>query len=363
VRHGRKIRHLETQRVRKDGSVIEVSVSVTPIRDDSGTVAGVAAIARDLTEFNREQAEREAAQAQLQQTERLETVGQLAGGLAHDFNNLLGAITGYAGLVVAETASDPQVRADVEQILAAAQRGAQLTRQLLVFSRHQPGRAVPVDVGAVVTGMRDLMVASVGPDVAVRVDLAVDLPPVLGDEGRLEQVLLNLAVNARDAMPEGGVLAITTARPGSAGAAERPREADPDTGWVELAVADTGTGMSPEVAKRVFEPFFTTKEADQGTGLGLATVHGIITAMGGSVKLETAEGRGTTFRISLPAIAGEAGQVEASPAPGARAERGHGEVVLVVDDEPALLAVVSRICHGGGGWLCGGGGGGLGAAG
>ena len=343
VRRGQRVRHLETQRVRKDGSVIDVSVSVSPIRDDSGAVAGAAAVTRDLTEVNQAQAARQAAEARVRQTERLETVGQLAGGLAHDFNNLLGAITGYAGLVAEETASDPGIRADVEQILAAAYRGAQLTRQLLMLSRQDPAPPVPVDVSAVVTGARDLLSASVGPEVEVRLDLAADLPPVVGDEGRLEQVLLNLAVNARDAMPAGGVLTISTARaqPGNE-VAERLEAAGRAAGSVELAVADTGSGMSREVARRIFEPFFTTKEADRGTGLGLSTVHGIITGMGGRVTVQTALRQGTTFRISLPAAAGEAVPAPAGSAPRA-ATRGHGEVILVVDDEPALLGVTSRM--------------------
>jgi two-component system, cell cycle sensor histidine kinase and response regulator CckA len=342
VRRGQRVGHFETERVRRDGAVIDVSVSVSPIRDDSGMVTGAAAVARDLTEINQAQAARQAAEARARQAERMEAVGQLAGGLAHDFNNLLGAITGYAGLVAKETASDPAVRDDVEQILAAAQRGAQLTRQLLMFSRPDPVQPVPVDVGAVVTAARDLLCASIGPGVEVRLDLAGDLPLVLGDDARLEQVLLNLAVNARDAMPGGGVLTIRTAWAEPGGELQGPLRAGAGVGSVELAVTDTGTGMSPEVAERAFEPFFTTKEADQGTGLGLATVHGIVTAMGGSVIVETALGQGTTFRVSLPATVGHVARAETGSAPGAAA-CGHGEVVLVVDDEPALLDVTSRM--------------------
>jgi two-component system, cell cycle sensor histidine kinase and response regulator CckA len=202
-----------------------------------------------------------------------------------------------------------------------------------------------VDVGAVVTAAYDLLSASMGPDVKVRLDLAEDLPLVLGDAGRLEQVLLNLAVNARDAMPDGGMLTISTA-------AVRPRRGQPDplkamqdAGVVELVVADTGTGMSEEVAQRIFEPFFTTKESDKGTGLGLATAHGIISGLGGTVTVDTALGHGSMFRISLPAAAGNAApetQREAGAAP-ASAPSGHGEVVLIVDDEPALLDVTSRM--------------------
>ena len=217
VREGKRIHRLETQRMRRDGSGIEVSLSVSPIRDDSGVVAWAAAVARDLTEINQSQAARQAAEARVRLTERMETVGQLAGGLAHDFNNLLGAITGYAGLVAEETASDPRVRADVEQILTAASRAAQLTRELLIFSRQDSAQPAPVDVGAVVTAASDLLRASIGPGVQVRLDLAEELPLVLGDAGRLEQVLLNLAVNARDAMPGGGMLTIRTARAESGG--------------------------------------------------------------------------------------------------------------------------------------------------
>jgi len=344
VRQGRRIRHLETRRMHRDGRLIDVSVSVSPIRDDSGAVIGAAAVGRDLTEVNKAQTTRRAAEARARQAERMETVGQLAGGLAHDFNNLLGAITGYAGLVAEETASNPRIRADIGQILAAAQRGAELTRQLLVFSRQEPGQATPVDLSSVVTAAYDLLSASVGPGIEVRLELTGDLPPVLGDAGRLEEVLLNLAVNARDAMPTGGVLTISTAAGLSGGQAE-PATAGQHSETVELAVADTGTGMSDDVAQRAFEPFFTTKEADKGTGLGLATVHGIVMGLGGTITVETAEGHGSMFRISLPVATGD---IPPLPAPEARlvpgAElAGHGEVVLVVDDEPALLDVTCRI--------------------
>jgi two-component system, cell cycle sensor histidine kinase and response regulator CckA len=346
IRAGERVAEAEAWRVRSDGAVIDVATSVFPIRDAAGTVTGVAAVTRDITEQRRAERERQASEARLQMAERLETVGQLAGGIAHDFNNLLAAIIGYAGLVAGQL-SDPAARADVEQIMSTAQRAAALTKELLVFSSREPGEPEELDLNAVVAGVRNMLAVSVGEHIEVRVDPAAALPAVRADRGRLEQVLLNLVVNARDAMPEGGSLRIAT------GVVDLPvgdsrlhTGVDPGL-FAELAVSDTGTGMSAEVAARIFEPFFTTKPVGQGTGLGLATVYGIVTGAGGCIGVDSAAGAGTTFRIYLPAAGGSA--APAGPGAAAPAARraagpaGHGETVLVVDDERAVLEVTSRV--------------------
>jgi hypothetical protein len=342
LRRGERVEHFETRRVRKDGALIDVSVSISPVRDASGAVVGAATVARDVTEHHRALAERQASEARLHQAERMETVGQLAGGVAHDFNNLLGAIIGFAGLVADASADRPAVRADAEQILGAAQRAARLTRELLTFSRREPSQPELVDLNAVVTDSRDLLAASAGDRTGLRFELAAAVPAVLADRGQVEQVLLNLAVNARDAMPEGGTLTLATGQAdlGKGQPSARP-EASPGR-YAELTVSDTGCGMSAEVARHVFEPFFTTKPLGEGTGMGLATVYGIVTQAGGTISVDSEEGMGTSFHVYFPAAG-----LPAPALPGAPA-RGNGERVLVVDDEPAVLAATARILRGNG---------------
>ena len=342
VRAGQRVESVETQRVRKDGAVIDVSVSVSPVLGADGAVIGAATVTRDITERVRAAAAREASEARLRTAERLETVGQLAGGIAHDFNNLLSAIMGYADLVGGE-AADPAVQADVEQIMATAERAAALTKDLLVFSRREPGEPQDLDLNAVIAGVQSMLAISVGEHIAVRVDPAAALPAVRTDRGRLEQALLNLAVNARDAMPEGGSLTIAT------GVVDLPvgdprlhTGVDPGS-FVELAVSDTGMGMSAEVAARIFEPFYTTKPIGRGTGLGLSTVYGIVTGAGGCIVVDSAEGAGATFRIYLPAVARPAESVVAAPAGRVPGPVGNGERVLVVDDERAVLEVTAQV--------------------
>jgi CheY-like chemotaxis protein len=280
--------------------------------------------------------------------QRLETVGQLAGGIAHDFNNLLAAIIGYAGLA-ADAVSDPAVRADVEQVLATAQRAAALTKELLVFSRREPTEPAELDLNAVIAGVQRMVAVTIGAHIEIRVAPAGALPAVRIDRGRMEQVLLNLAINARDAMPDGGSLTMATGVVDLAvGDARLHSGVDPGP-FVELAVSDTGTGMSAQVAARIFEPFFTTKPVGQGTGLGLATVYGIVTGAGGCIGVDSAAGAGTTFHVYLPAAAAPAvpavpaGREPTAPTGRAAGPAGHGEMVLVVDDERAVLEVTSRI--------------------
>jgi PAS domain S-box-containing protein len=336
LRRGQRIHRHQTKHVRKDGAILEVSVSASPVRNAGGAVAGVALVERDVTSHNRTEAALAALGARMTDSERMETVGQLTGGLAHDFNNLLGAIVGYVELAAGATADRPAVRADLEQIQAAAERASRLTRQLLIFSLRETGRPGMLDLGDVVAGIRELVTASVGSRVELRFALAAMKLPTVADRGDLEQVLLNLAVNARDATPPGGVVTISTgAADLSSAGAGRPADVPPGR-YVELAVGDTGTGMTADVAARIFEPLFTTKAAAHGTGLGLSTVYQAVTRAGGAISVDTGEGAGATFHVYLPA----ADLPAAGPPPdGVR----HLETVLVVDDEPAMLRSTVRI--------------------
>jgi two-component system cell cycle sensor histidine kinase/response regulator CckA len=256
-------------------------------------------------------------------------------------------LTGFASLVADASADRPEVRADAEQIVAAARRASRLTRELLIFSRREPAQPELIDLNAVIAGAHALLVLSVGRRVELRFELAAGVPAVLADRGQVEQVLLNLAVNARDAMPGGGALTVATGQAdlgrGDPGA---PSELSPGC-YVELTVGDTGCGMSAEVAHHAFEPFFTTKPLGEGSGLGLATAYVIVTQAGGTISMDSEQGVGTVIHVFLPAAAAPV------PAPGGGPEAaapagGSGERVLVVDDEPAMLAVTARILRGNG---------------
>jgi len=335
---------------RRDGSTFPAEISLSSIGTDSGTLA-LAAV-RDVTERLEARAERErlATQAergrlerQMHQSQRLESLGQLAGGVAHDFNNLLGVISSYAAFAAKGIArQDPggrwqSISDDIEQVQLAAKRAADLTHQLLTFARREVIQPQSLNLNDTVTGMEQLLGRTLGEHVELIIDLGENLPLVLADRGQLEQVLVNLAVNSRDAMPGGGKLTIQTV-------AEQVDEATtaqkgPSPGqYVTLAVSDTGCGIPAHLLDRVFEPFFTTKPQGEGTGLGLATIYGIMTQAGGTVRIYSEVDVGTTVRAYLPVTAGAADRAE----PSAPAQPGTGQVVLVVEDEPALREVTRR---------------------
>jgi signal transduction histidine kinase len=294
-----------------------------------------------IKERLRARAERERLENRLHQAQRLESLGQLAGGVAHDFNNLLAVILTCASFVAEATADNESVRADVDQIQAAAERAARLTRQLLIFGRRDKAKIEILDLGAVVTDIHGLLARTIGEDVTLVVRATEGLPAISADRGQMEQVLINLAVNARDAMPDGGTLTI---RLGTTmlddGYARLHPQITPGQ-YVELSVSDTGVGMPPEIVSRIFEPFFTTKTRDKGTGLGLATVHGIVAGSGGSLNVYSEPGMGTTFRAFFPPMQGPAA-LATEPAE-ASATQGHGETVLVTEDEPAVRQITARI--------------------
>ena len=266
-----------------DGSVLTMEATTSPLPGLDGSPARILATVRDVTE-------RRLLEEQLRQSQKLESIGRLAGGVAHDFNNILTAIRGYAELLLIDLADDAPARESAEEIARAATRAAGLTGQLLAFSRKQVLRPQRLDLNEIVTGMSSLLARTLGEDVVLTTALETGLRPTLADPTQVEQVVLNLAVNARDAMPHGGRLLLRTAN------------VDLDEGaHVALVVADTGTGMDDETASRIFEPFFTTKEVGAGTGLGLATVHGIVAQSGGVIEVASEPDVGTTFTVCLPA--------------------------------------------------------------
>jgi len=318
---------------RKDGRLLTVQLSVRAVRNGSGKVEYYETFVRDVTEQRR-------LQTQLVQSQKMEAVGRLAGGIAHDFNNLLTVITTSCDLLLEDlTASDPK-REDVQQVRQAADGAAALTRQLLAFSRQQVLAPQIVNLGDVVYGVEKMLRRVIGEDVDLVTVLGPDVGAVKADVGQIEQVLMNLAVNARDAMPTGGKLTIETANVEHDPDYAREQEAAAVSRFVMLAVSDTGTGMDEATKARIFEPFFTTKELGKGTGLGLATVYGIVRQSGGFIWVYSEPGLGTTFKIYLPqvdegAVAAAAG---ATAAPGT-SHRGT-ETVLLVEDAAAVRSVI-----------------------
>ncbi len=279
-------------------------------------------------------------QEQLQQAVKMEAVGRLAGGIAHDFNNLLTAILGAAELALEELDGSHPVRADVEEIRHSAGRAALLTRQLLAFSRRQVLRPEILNLNEVVTGMEKLITRLVGPGIATRYELAADLGTTRADRGQLEQVLMNLAVNARDAMPEGGALTISSANTALGERSPEGQRVVPGA-YVRLTVRDTGIGMSETVRQHLFEPFFTTKERGKGTGLGLATVYGIIKQSDGYIWAGGSPGAGAEFIIYLPRVEAAA---EPPPPPLAPVDIPHrAATLLVVEDEPSVRRLARRV--------------------
>lgn len=270
----------------------DMNASLQPMRGPDGGIAGVIGLALDVTE-------RKALEQQLRESQKMEAVGRLTGGVAHDFNNLLTAIRGYAELLLEEPARPEQDRADLEEIRKAAEQAARLTQQLLAFSRREMLQPEELDLNAVVDDMSSMLRRIVGEDIRLEADLAHHLPRVKVDRARFEQVIVNLVVNARDAMPEGGDLCIRTS------AVERPPDGPTPNGTcVRVTVSDTGTGIPEESQSHLFEPFFTTKPMGKGTGLGLSTVLGIAQQSGGRIEYETELGSGSAFHVLLPSIGG-----------------------------------------------------------
>jgi signal transduction histidine kinase/ActR/RegA family two-component response regulator len=312
-----------------DGSEWDAWLSLSPVRGEAG--ADILVQILDITAQRKAEAQSRDLEAQLRQAQKMESIGLLAGGIAHDFNNLLTAIKGYGSLLVEQLRADPSVVESAEQIMAAADRAALLTRKLLSFSRKQNIDLRPLSLAEVVRGMDHLLRRTLGEDVRleVRTDAVDDV--CMLDAGQVEQVLMNLAVNARQAMPKGGLLIIETSRIHLGQDYADDHHGVKPGAYAQLTISDNGTGMTPEVQRRAFEPFFTTKPAGQGTGLGLSVVYGAVRQHGGHINLYSEVNVGTTFRIYWPAIEGAAASARPAPQPVLK-PTGHGLLLLVEDD-------------------------------
>ncbi len=329
------VHHVETEVFwRKDGTSFPVAYTSTPIRDENGELVGAVVTFRDISE-------QKLLQEQLHQAARMEAIGQLAGGVAHDFNNLLTVISTYSQLLLLRTSLEEPFHGYVEEIGLAGQRAASLTRQLLAFSRKQFVQPRELDVNALVTNLTKMLERLIGEHIELTTFLAPSLGMVKIDPGQLEQTIVNLVVNARDAMPEGGKITIETANvekihTDSLGHGQlHPSHA------VRLSVRDSGHGMDAETRSRIFEPFFTTKEPGKGTGMGLSTAYGIVTQNDGTIEVDSTPGQGTTFRITLPRI--EETQQTVDRPPIAVPLSSGTETVLVVEDEGILRKVVRDV--------------------
>lgn len=320
---------------RRDGSLYEEETTISPVRDKAGEISHFVAVKRDITETL-------ALEAQLLQAQKMEAVGRLAGGMAHDFNNLLTLLINHAEFLKDSLPAAAREQADVAGILAAAERATNLTRQLLTFSRHELAQTEVVDMNRVIRNVEQLLRHSLGEDIRLHIELAATLPPIKADPGKLEQVLMNLIINARDAMPRGGDLHIGT-RALPPGAQPCTQTGLPPGDYVELSVRDTGHGMSPSVATRVFEPYFTTKPRGKGTGLGLSTVFGIVSQLSGGIAVRSDVGRGAEFLVYFPVTTEPAaGQEQArEETPGKRP--GGGETVLLVEDDETVRNLTVRL--------------------
>ncbi len=319
----------ECRRVRKDGSQFLAHVELAAVRQEgTGQLLGFSQVTRDVTEGKRRE-------ERLRQAHKMEAIGSLAAGVAHDFNNLLTAILGYRDVLLATLHEHDPAREPVEQIGKAGERAAALTRQLLAFSRKQILRPQRLDINARLADVEPLIRRLIREDIGVVIEPGPGLWHVEADPAQVEEVILNLAANARDAMPDGGKLTVRTANV-ELGQDTRPLPPEVRAGpYVMLALSDTGVGMDPATLARVFDPFFTTKSPGRGTGLGLSTAYGIVKQSGGHVEVESRPGAGTTFRVYLPAADG-ATQWAPPPAHQSELARSGKETLLLVDDESAL---------------------------
>ncbi len=322
----------ESMRVRKDGRLIDVALTISVIKGGRETTPGLSIVARDITE-------RKKLEDQLRQSQKMEAIGRLAGGVAHDFNNLLSVIVGYSYLIHASAAPDDKARSAAQEIMTAASRAGALTRQLLAFSRKQVLQPEVLDLNSILDGMDKMLPRLIGEDIDLRIVRGSELPHVKLDPVQIEQVIMNLVVNSRDAMPQGGKLTIETAEVYFDTHEAAHHGVSPGR-YVLLAVSDTGQGMDKETQKLIFEPFFTTKEAGKGTGLGLSTVYGIVSQARGHIWVYSEPGSGTTFKIYFPTTAEAA----------AAAEKGlHSrpalcgtETVLVAEDSELLRNLIAQ---------------------
>ena len=317
----------------RDGATHHLLTTKAPRRDATGRIVGVIGVLRDITEYRQ-------MEDRLRQSQKMEAIGTLAGGVAHDFNNLLTVINGYSSVLADALSAEPKLRGHVDQIHKAGERASSLTRQLLAFSRKQTIQPVALNLNSVIAGMEKLLHRLIGENVMIATNLAADLGTVLADAGQMEQVILNLAINARDAMPEGGRLTFESRNVEFGDSLATANSMKPGH-YVEMVVNDTGIGMDMNVQTRLFEPFFTTKAAGKGTGLGLSTVYGILKQSNGNITFTSQPGHGTTFRVYLPRTDSVPAAFHAQPTPDPALDG--RERVLLVEDDLAVCNLIRAI--------------------
>jgi len=341
VAGGATVNDIETRRRSKDGRDIDVSLSMAPLRDARGHIVGIMSAITDITERKRMEDERERMQSLLLQAQKMEAIGQLAGGLAHDFNNLLTAIQGFSDMSLIAFAEDHPARDEMMEIRRACDHAGNLTRQLMLFGRRQSVKLKPMELDRSIGAMLKMLDRLIGERITVRSETVEKLWNVRADSGCIEQVIMNLVVNARDAMPRGGRITIRTENAEVEGSRVHHVHDARAGKFVCLKVTDTGTGMDRSIQARVFEPFFTTK-GPEGTGLGLSVVYGIVKQHEGWIEVESAPGAGSTFSIFLPACFETAGP-EAKARNSCDGYRGRGQRILLVEDEISVKKVFLRM--------------------
>jgi PAS domain S-box-containing protein len=330
---GGRLSGLERLCLKKNGETIDISIDASPVKDKSGRIVSFMGLLQDIR--NRKNLEKE-----FQQAQKMEAIGRLAGGVAHDFNNILTAISGYASLLEKNLIDGDPNKADAQEILKAGARAASLTRQLLAFSRQQVLRPRTIDCNMTISGIEKMLKRLIGEDIRVVVRLDKKLGKVMADPGQVEQVIMNLVINSRDAMPDGGTISIETANVELDADCLRAHPSLKAGSYVLLAVGDTGCGMDAKTQARIFEPFFTTKEQGKGTGLGLATVYGIVKQSAGFIIVHSELGHGTVFKIYLPktpdeGVAKERARLPVNTLQGA-------ETIIYVEDDEAVRKLIQR---------------------
>lgn len=342
IRGGQSAESVETVWVTREGRLLDVSLQVSPIRDEKGKVVGASSIARDITEEKQKaKQERKSLEAQLLQAQKLESVGRLAGGVAHDFNNLLAVVLGYCELSLEDVPENDPIHYNLAQIAQASKRARRLTRQLLAFARKQVLTVTSLNLTEAVFEFIGMIKRLIGEDIKIELDLRDDLPQILADRAMIEQILLNLAVNARDAMPKGGVLTLGTCQVELDEGYSATKFAVVPGRYVMISVSDTGEGMDEETRQKIFEPFFSTKAPGRGTGLGLSTVYGIVKQHGGNIWVYSEPGQGSVFKVYFP-VAKIEGPIVAAPKE-QELPMVEGEVVLVVEDEKELRELICAV--------------------
>jgi PAS domain S-box-containing protein len=334
IKCGTHVEAHETMRIRKDGTLVDVSAQFSAIKDRNGTIIGISSINHDITEQKK-------LKDQFRQAQKMEAFGQLAGGVAHDFNNLLTVIGGYSDLLLSNSLPAESSRGLIEEIKKAGDRAAGLTRQLLAFSRQQVLAPTVLDLNAIVRDTEKMLKRLIGEDIELTSVLDLTLARVMADPGQIEQVVMNLAVNARDAMPQGGKLTIET---GNVDLDDSYAQLGPEVKpgrYATLAVSDTGCGMNEATKQRLFEPFFTTKEVGKGTGLGLATVYGIVKQGSGFIQVYSEPGVGSTFKVYFPSVK-EKRSSDKAPSGHSKAATGT-ETLLLVEDEDGVRQFTRRV--------------------